>query len=427
MIWLRSNRLEKKLILLQGLAFLLFAPLLVWLLRAQVDRLAAAELRRTGEHTAQLLAVVSGSYEEPSRRARLSQIYRDWIGADPQRLAYAIWVGPDGKAWAHSTASLVGQELHDPLSIITRKVQAPQADLDTSARGDEQVPVLDVKVPISRGKRAMGGLRLGFWTDVAARDSASYQTTVTLLGIIFMASLLLAGILTCQYLLAPLPRILKGAGHLLDGELETRLPPASQDELGQLAWSINQLAERLQGAFKRIEQLATTDGLTQVYNYYYFQARLAEELIRCQRYSRPVSLLLADIDHFRRYNDQYGHAAGDAVLWEVAQLLRKSVRQSDLVARYSGTQFALLLPETDLAEAEIAAEKIRQSAEHKAISFTRDGMASAASVTLSIGLTGFPASALNKDDLVAQSEAALQQAKELGKNRVVRFRVSESV
>lgn len=260
---------------------------------------------------------------------------------------------------------------------------------------------------------------------VTVASTGDRLTIVSLLGLIFMGAMLVACILFSQFLLAPLRPILKGTGYLLDGELDTRLPQSSGDELGQLAWNVNQLAERLQGAFARIEQLATTDGLTQVYNYYYFQARLAEELIRSQRYNRPVSMLLVDIDHFRNYNDQYGHPAGDAVLWEVAQLVRKTVRQSDLVARYSGTQFSVLLPETDLLESEIAAEKLRLAAEARAISFTRDGMANAAPVSLSIGIAGFPATALNKDDLAAQAESALLQAKDQG-NRVVRYQPGPS-
>ena len=107
----------------------------------------------------------------------------------------------------------------------------------------------------------------------------------------------------------------------------------------------------------RTRRLASTDGLTELYNHRTFQERLTQEVDRSNRYGRPLSLLMIDVDHFKVYNDTYGHPQGDMVLQDISRLLREISRTSDTVARYGGEEFALILPETD----RLSAEKIGQS------------------------------------------------------------------
>lgn len=161
-------------------------------------------------------------------------------------------------------------------------------------------------------------------------------------------------------------------------------------------------------------RLANTDGLTGLYNHRYLQERLQQEIDRSRRYDRSLSLIMADLDHFKIYNDTYGHPRGDEVLIEVAHTLRRTSRTSDVVARYGGEEFTLVLPETPINEARVVAERARQCIELLGIGNTDDG---ARQVTLSAGIASY-LSGITKEDLIAAADGALYEAKRQGRNRV---------
>jgi diguanylate cyclase (GGDEF)-like protein len=166
----------------------------------------------------------------------------------------------------------------------------------------------------------------------------------------------------------------------------------------------------------RLYLMATLDRMTRLYIHHYFQARLAEELRRSQRYQTPLSLLISDIDHFKNFNDTYGHQQGDTVLRETARLFKKSLRTMDIPARYGGEEFAVILPETKLAEAVKVAERLRRNvAAHE---FT--GQDEPLHVTVSIGVAEFnPAIDIDKADLIKRADMAMYDAKSAGRNKVV--------
>jgi two-component system cell cycle response regulator len=166
--------------------------------------------------------------------------------------------------------------------------------------------------------------------------------------------------------------------------------------------------------FDETERLATTDGLTGLLNHRTFQARLDEQLAQAIRYGRPLAVVLADVDHFKKVNDTHGHPAGDEVLRGVARLLAKQARAADVVARYGGEEFALLLPETDAQGALTVAERIREQAAAAAFATPRGLLA----VTLSLGIAAFPASGSTKGALLEASDGALYASKRAGRNRV---------
>ncbi len=164
--------------------------------------------------------------------------------------------------------------------------------------------------------------------------------------------------------------------------------------------------------------LAIFDGLTRVFNHRYFMRRLREEFQRAKRYVEPLSLLMVDIDHFKKYNDTHGHLRGDRVLADLAELVMASLRRDvDIVARYGGEEFACILPETDGAAAFEAAERIRRRVE--SWSAERDGSAGEPPLTISVGVSTFasdwPGSA---EELIEQADRALYTAKRGGRNRV---------
>jgi diguanylate cyclase (GGDEF)-like protein len=166
---------------------------------------------------------------------------------------------------------------------------------------------------------------------------------------------------------------------------------------------------------QKLREMNMRDGLTGAFNRRYLDHRLGVEFERFRRYGRPLSLLLLDIDFFKRVNDRFGHQCGDAVLRGVAAGLAAEVRKSDLVARYGGEEFCCVLPETDLAGALVVAEKIRAAAE--AQEHRWEGQA--VPVTISVGAAEAKPGMAGAAELVGRADAGLYEAKRSGRNRVV--------
>jgi two-component system, cell cycle response regulator len=168
----------------------------------------------------------------------------------------------------------------------------------------------------------------------------------------------------------------------------------------------------------RLRRMAETDGLTGVDNRRYLEERLHEMFEHSIRLYEPIACVMCDIDHFKSVNDTHGHQAGDAVLREFAQLLRDHAREIDRVGRYGGEEFVVLLPGTELDKGVVFAERLRHAVEEHIFSF--DG--GTVRRTMSCGIASWPHSDIRKeDDLLRAADDALYVAKELGRNRVVRF------
>lgn len=178
--------------------------------------------------------------------------------------------------------------------------------------------------------------------------------------------------------------------------------------------------------YRIAEQQAITDGLTGLYNHRHFYERLGMELARAKRESRPLALLMIDLDDFKQLNDDHGHPAGDEVLRAVGRVLSEGTRTGvDLAARYGGEEFAVFLPgspsgaaEACADEATVVAERLRQTVEAIDIEYGDDPGRITLKTTVSIGVALYPATARTMGELVAQADAALYQAKRRGKNRV---------
>jgi diguanylate cyclase (GGDEF)-like protein len=164
-----------------------------------------------------------------------------------------------------------------------------------------------------------------------------------------------------------------------------------------------------------IEKLATTDSLTGLFNHRVFQERLSGELKKLSRYSEPNSLLLADIDFFKKINDTYGHPAGDFVLKEVSKIIRETIREMDIPARYGGEEFAAILPRTDSKGAMNIAERLRKAVMNASFSYDTSSLR----VTLSIGIATTPSDARTEKELIEKADHALYYAKHNGRNRSV--------
>jgi diguanylate cyclase (GGDEF)-like protein len=188
-------------------------------------------------------------------------------------------------------------------------------------------------------------------------------------------------------------------------------------ELRLLRIYCNQAAVVLENAIvhERVENLAATDGLTGLFNRRYFDSAFARELARCDRSSSSLALLLADIDHFKSFNDTYGHAMGDLVLKKVAGILLGALRKADVLARFGGEEFVILLPNVTARGALESAERLRESVASAEI---HPG-GPRKRVTVSIGAALFPTDASDSQSLLKAADDALYEAKHLGRNRVV--------
>lgn len=195
--------------------------------------------------------------------------------------------------------------------------------------------------------------------------------------------------------------------------------PFDMEDLNFLETLANHAAIAIRNAslHQHAQLMAVTDGLTGLFNHRFFHERLVEEIDRCNRYGKSgLCVLMIDIDDFKHLNDKYGHLAGDHVLKEVSSIIRRESRVSDIVSRYGGEEFAVILPETGKRMSLIFAERLRVLVESK--SFAMEDMKIEEKVTLSIGISYFPEDASSPSQLIDRADKALYEAKASGKNQV---------
>lgn len=216
-------------------------------------------------------------------------------------------------------------------------------------------------------------------------------------------------------ILKPLQRLNVGVARFGEGDLSHRIHLETDDELDQLASTINWMAENLEKNQQALTELATMDVLTGVFNRREFNRRLTIEIERSRREGHPVSLLMVDIDYFKKINDTYGHQSGDDALRHVSALIKAEIRPGDLPARYGGEEFAVILPYADSNEAFVVAERLRNLIAAQDI-VIQDGQTIKA--TASLGCSTFPMDAETEEALMSEADAALYRAKRGGRNRV---------
>ncbi len=188
---------------------------------------------------------------------------------------------------------------------------------------------------------------------------------------------------------------------------------ALQDELRQKNRQLEELLHK-------VNYMAITDALTGLYNRRHFHDVLMSEYERARRYNTPFSLVMLDIDHFKRINDTFGHSVGDGVLREVAEILRRSIREIDTASRYGGEEFMIILPSTRKDHAQIVAERMRLMIAQNAFSRLDRN------ITVSIGISGMPdEKAENDEKLIRCADFALYRAKDLGRNCTVTAEAAE--
>jgi len=215
------------------------------------------------------------------------------------------------------------------------------------------------------------------------------------------------------FIAGPLERLSSAAAKVTSGDLSVEMPAGGSGEVGYLTRAFAHLVSRLREreGQTELERLSVTDALTGLYNRRHLMGTLANEVQRSRRLRRTFSVLMADVDHFKRFNDTGGHLAGDAALVKVAEILRKATRGVDSVARYGGEEFLVMLIEAPLATAAIVAERIRA----RVASEPFEG----GKVTVSVGIAEYPSHGDTPEELIASADAAMYQAKSQGRDRVI--------
>jgi diguanylate cyclase (GGDEF)-like protein len=239
---------------------------------------------------------------------------------------------------------------------------------------------------------------------------------------------LLLGVTAIAYhlgllIVRPLERLTRGAAEVAEGDLAVDLPIAT-GEVGDLTYVFNHMVGRLRQSRQQLdavnatlrdrneelERLSASDSLTGLSNRRVLTQRLAEELLRSQRQNHSFTVVMLDVDHFKKYNDAHGHPAGDEVLKRVANILRTSTRAGDCTARYGGEEFAVLLSGKGVEEATQLAERIRERVAEEEFTSGR--------ITISAGIAEFPGHGHTADAVISSADEALYQAKREGRNRV---------
>lgn len=332
----------------------------------------------------------------------------------------------EGRILAHSSPERFNTLASDDFSQ-----RATQVEGITWARHGE---AFLISVP------AFSGIR---WGTVTARYSlhrlgAQLRRTSWRLGITSAVLFLILGTILFvgldRLVVRPVRTLQQAVRRMGEGHLSTRVPPLRGSELGELTNTINSMAsalqherenleraviertKELQDANARLERLAVTDGLTGVFNHRRFQEQLQAEILRSERHQRPMGVLMVDVDFFKKVNDAMGHPAGDELLRQLAEVLSRDLRQTDLIARYGGEEFAVLLPETTKSEAMQVAERMRIAVETQ----INDGKTPwPAKVTVSIGVGTFPEDGSSGEQVVVAADQAMYVAKRQGRNRVI--------
>ena len=234
-------------------------------------------------------------------------------------------------------------------------------------------------------------------------------------GVVLIALLVAGGLAASVGLVIvrPLRRLAGVAAKVAAGDPSVELPTGGSGEVGQLTQVFKNLVARAREREGQgeLERLSVTDGLTGLYNRRHLMGTLANEVQRSRRLRRAFSVLLADVDHFKQYNDTHGHLGGDAVLVKIAEILRQTTRGVDSVARYGGEEFLVMLIEAPIATAAAVGERLRARVAAEEFGGGR--------VTVSVGAAEYPTHGETPEELIASADAAMYQAKGEGRDRVV--------
>jgi diguanylate cyclase (GGDEF)-like protein len=270
-------------------------------------------------------------------------------------------------------------------------------------------------LPDTPHSAGIGFITMRSYASVMAPYDMGRYAFGAILALTFLLALL-AGLGISRSITRPLTSVVHAAQILREGGWPQRLETSSNDEIGLLQTVFNDMTASMKANQERLLSLIDTDLLTGLDNHRRFQERLDQEAKRQAASDERLSLLLVDIDHFHQFNQVHGHAAGDEALTHLANALAKAIPEVATVARFGGEEFAILLPQHDLKQAEALAQYLQ-----KTVLTGPEIAARAKGLTVSIGCAEFGSHCKSPEELVLAAELAVSQAKQLGRNQVCRF------
>jgi diguanylate cyclase (GGDEF)-like protein len=294
--------------------------------------------------------------------------------------------------------------LRDDAQLTTRGGRADQRPL----RALSAEISLMIQSSIDREKREVE-------RELPSLDGDSRDMLLTGLGTAWIVVILSFAVarLTLATVVRPIEELSAASERIAGGDLEARAQPGGDFEVAALGHSFNRMADALTASHAELEKRARTDDLTMLPNFRAFRERLDSEVHRASRYPEKFGVLVLDLDRFKRYNDRFGHLAGNDALQRVSRVIRETVRSVDFPARYGGEEFAVIVPQITPGALAAIAERIRKNIEE--LPAAADG----AMVTVSIGAAIYPIDATTPEELFEAADSRLYQAKEAGRNRVV--------
>lgn len=322
-----------------------------------------------------------------------------------------------------STSLMLVQEDGSLLASTVSAVTAGQTSAKAATLYKEP---LQNKVYINTaGDKVIGILALLEHSNYAVVVETNYdQLFANLLGLrnltlsLVLLLLVIMGFvawLITRGILRPLETLKKSAEIVASGDLDIKLPVTSHDELGIATTAFNQMIKQLKYNQQALEQLTVTDSLTGLMNRSKIIASMLEHIERYRRLGTPFSLLMIDVDYFKKINDKYGHLAGDAVLIRLGRLFTELTRSIDMAARYGGEEFLILLEGSETDEAMQTAQRIRSVIENSETDYEGEKI----KFTISIGIAQISSPEQSVDDLVRLADEAMYKAKKAGRNRTV--------
>jgi len=367
---------------------------------------------------------IEGSGEEP-----VLYLEQPIHGAGETRVGTLLAAGTLGSLWQRLSPDVAAEG--GRLRLATTSAQASLTDSGPPTWQRTPFPGLDrcrASAPVvSRYRTASGVDVMGACRAVPGLDLVVIQeieaTTAlasirelrnTVLLIALGGSLLVTGFAWALVvrLIRPIEALIEGARAVSGGDYSHEVKVLSRDELGYLGEVFNEMTRALRATHGQLEQMTRTDELTGLFNRRHLDAALEAELARALRERAPLGVLMLDLDHFKAFNDRFGHPEGDARLRAVADLLRGQLRPTDTVARYGGEEFTVLLPGSPRDESVRVAERIRRR-----LGELRTETADALT-TGSFGLATWPEDGETAEALIAAADAALYEAKHLGRDRI---------
>jgi diguanylate cyclase (GGDEF)-like protein len=421
-------------------------------MRLSRDMMVSQVKRRATDLAEALAAAGSGAVERRDRQ-RLTAVTEELVrNVD---VSYVVFTDVTGHLLAahQNGPGLLDELIYRTTSqIFVEPINQPEL-VTRGNRGQHVDIVYPVTVPVvlpndTPGISTIGFVRLGVSIEGASKQMASIRRNTILLATGIALLMVPLGYQVVRNLLHPVHHLVEAAQAIAAGRLDTRITELRRDELGELCAAFNSMAERMQAshdsllkqseeledrvaertdalekANRQLQEAAARDSLTGLYNRRHFNDVLGQLFAESTRYRTDLTCMMIDLDNFKHVNDSLGHQTGDRLLQLVAEIIRRSVRESDVAVRYGGDEFAVILPRTAPDEARTSAERLLDSFRREVVAQLPEASIASLSIGVASRHQDHPSSSA---DLINLADEALYLAKAGGKNRITVLRPSET-